>query len=73
MFSVLDSRFVIESICNFKLYYEEWMRECMMIFVNCWCVYGFDLDMNELVYFGDCNEFVLYLFDNGWLLIEIKF
>lgn len=48
------------------------MRERMTILANRWRAYGFDLDMNELVYFGDRNEPASYLSDNGWLLTEIK-
>ncbi|KAA3432911.1 SAM-dependent methyltransferase, partial [Mycobacterium tuberculosis] len=70
--SVPDSRFATESIRNFKPHHEERMRERMTILANRWRAYGFDLDMNELVYFGDRNEPASYLSDNGWLLTEIK-
>lgn len=68
--SVPDSRFATESIRNFKPHHEERMRERMTILANRWRAYGFDLDMNELVYFGDRNEPASYLSDNGWLLTE---
>jgi O-methyltransferase involved in polyketide biosynthesis len=31
-----------------------------------WRKHGLDLDMTELVYFGDRNEAAVYLSDHGW-------
>jgi O-methyltransferase involved in polyketide biosynthesis len=31
-----------------------------------WHEHGFDLDLTELVYFGDRNEAAAYLDDHGW-------
>ncbi len=33
-----------------------------------WREHGFDLDLTELVYFGDRNEAEAYLADHGWQL-----
>ncbi|OSC42922.1 class I SAM-dependent methyltransferase [Mycobacterium decipiens] len=70
--SAPDSRIATESMRNFEPHHEGRMRERMKILADRWRIYGLDLDMNELVYFGERNEASSYLSDRGWLLTEIK-
>jgi methyltransferase (TIGR00027 family) len=44
------------------------MRERMQGAAEHWRGHGFDLDLNELVYFDDRNEAAAYLSDRGWQL-----
>ena len=44
------------------------MRERMQGVAEHWREHGFDLDLNELVYFDDRNEAAAYLSDRGWQL-----
>ena len=45
---------------------EERMRERMQGVAEQWRDHGFDLDLAELVYFGDRNEAAAYLAEHGW-------
>ena len=44
------------------------MRERMQEIAEHWREHGFDLDLADLVYFGDRNEAAAYLADHGWRL-----
>ena len=44
------------------------MRMRMQAVAEHWREHGFDLDLNELVYFDDRNEAAAYLSDRGWQL-----
>jgi methyltransferase (TIGR00027 family) len=44
------------------------MRTRMQAVAEHWREHGFDLDLNELVYFDDRNEAAAYLSDRGWQL-----
>ncbi len=44
------------------------MRMRMQSVAEHWREHGFDLDLNELVYFDDRNEAAAYLSDRGWQL-----
>jgi len=70
--SAPGSRVATESIGQAEPIHESRMRERMTILADRWRTYGFDLDMNELVYFGDRNEAAPYLADRGWVLIYNK-
>ncbi|BBZ10412.1 class I SAM-dependent methyltransferase [Mycobacterium branderi] len=45
---------------------QERMKERMQKASERWREHGFDLDMTDLVYFGDRNEAASYLSDHGW-------
>ncbi|MEE6175329.1 class I SAM-dependent methyltransferase [Mycobacterium sp. 050134] len=47
---------------------EERLKERMQAIAERWREHGFDLDMADLVYFGDRNEAATYLRDRGWVL-----
>lgn len=44
------------------------MKERMRTISQRWREHGLDLDMTELIYFGDRNEAAQYLADHGWQL-----
>jgi methyltransferase (TIGR00027 family) len=60
------SRFATESIAGRKDLDEDAIRERMKTISTRWRQHGFDLDMTELVYFGDRNEAAEYLTSHGW-------
>jgi methyltransferase (TIGR00027 family) len=66
--SVPGSRLATESATNLEPGDEENMRERMRGISDRWRTHGFDLDMTDLVYFGDRNEAAAYLSDHGWVL-----
>ena len=66
--SVPGSRLATESATNLEPGDEENMRERMRGISDQWRTHGFDLDMTDLVYFGDRNEAAAYLSDHGWVL-----
>jgi methyltransferase (TIGR00027 family) len=64
--STEGSRFATESIAGSKDIDEEALRERMKTVSAQWRQYGFDLDLTELVYFGERNEAAEYLTSHGW-------
>ncbi|MBV9321574.1 MAG: class I SAM-dependent methyltransferase [Mycobacterium sp.] len=64
--SAPGSRFATESAPNVDSAEEERLKERMQAVSDRWREHGFDLDMTELVYFGDRNEAAPYLSDHGW-------
>jgi methyltransferase (TIGR00027 family) len=60
------SRFATESIPRHEDMDEEAVKERMKAISDRWRQHGFDLDMTELVYFGDRNEAAEYLTSHGW-------
>ena len=45
---------------------RERLKERFRTISERWRKHGLDLDMTELVYFGDRNEAAVYLSDHGW-------
>jgi methyltransferase (TIGR00027 family) len=64
--SAPGSRFATESAPNVDPAEEDRLKERMRTVSGQWRKHGFDLDMTELVYFGDRNEAAPYLSDHGW-------
>jgi methyltransferase (TIGR00027 family) len=64
--SALGSRFATESAPVPNPDDEEKVRERMQQVSDRWRNHGFDLDFNDLVYFGDRNEAAAYLAGHGW-------
>lgn len=64
--SAPGSRFATESVSNPDPANEEKMRERMQKTSERWRKHGLDLDMTDLIYFGDRNEAAPYLSDHGW-------
>jgi methyltransferase (TIGR00027 family) len=64
--STPGSRFATESAPNVDPAEEDRLKERMRTVSDQWRKHGFDLDMTELVYFGDRNEAAPYLSDHGW-------
>jgi methyltransferase (TIGR00027 family) len=66
--SAPGSRFATESSPTPAAADRDRMRERMQGVAEHWREHGFDLDLNELVYFEDRNEAEAYLSDRGWQL-----
>ena len=64
--SAEGSRFATESIAGRADLGEEAIKERMKAVSARWREHGFDLDMTELIYFGDRNEAAGYLKSLGW-------
>jgi methyltransferase (TIGR00027 family) len=64
--SAEGSRFATESIPGHDDRDEDAVKERMRSISARWREHGFDLDMTELVYFGDRNEAQAYLNSHGW-------
>jgi methyltransferase (TIGR00027 family) len=64
--SAPGSRFATESSPTSDPSDEERVRERMRSVGERWREHGFDLDLTELVYFGDRKEAAAYLADHGW-------
>jgi methyltransferase (TIGR00027 family) len=64
--STQGSRFATESIAGRDDLDEDAIKERMKTVSDRWRQHGFDLDMTELVYFGDRNEAAGYLESHGW-------
>jgi O-methyltransferase involved in polyketide biosynthesis len=62
----VGSRFATESIAGRDDLDEEAIKERMKAVSARWREPGFDLDMTELIYFGDRNEAAEYLKSHGW-------
>ena len=67
--SAAGSRFATESIAGRDDLDEEAIKERMKAVSARWREHGFDLDMTELIYFGDRNEAAEYLKSHGWQII----
>jgi methyltransferase (TIGR00027 family) len=67
--STPGSRFATESIAGRDDLDEEAIKERMKAVSARWREHGFDLDMTELIYFGDRNEAAEYLKSHGWEII----
>jgi methyltransferase (TIGR00027 family) len=67
--SAEGSRFATESIAGRADLGEEAIKERMEAVSARWRDHGFDLDMTELIYFGDRNEVAGYLTSLGWQVI----
>ncbi len=67
--STAGSRFATESIAGRDDLDEEAIKERMKAVSARWREHGFDLDMTELIYFGDRNEAAEYLKSHGWEII----
>jgi methyltransferase (TIGR00027 family) len=64
--STVGSRFATESIAGRDDLDEQAIKERMKAVSARWREHGFDLDMTELIYFGDRNEAAEYLKSHGW-------
>src|ERR1700742_4066875 len=64
--SAPGSRIATESGPTREPGHEERIKERMRKVSERWRKHGLDLDMTELVYFGDRNEAAVYLSDHGW-------
>jgi methyltransferase (TIGR00027 family) len=64
--SAPGSRFATESAPTQDPANETRLRERMQGIAAHWREHGFDLDLTQLVYFGDRNEAASYLNDRGW-------
>jgi methyltransferase (TIGR00027 family) len=64
--SAAGSRIATESGPTRKPGHEERIKERMRKVSERWRKHGLDLDMTELVYFGDRNEAAVYLSEHGW-------
>jgi methyltransferase (TIGR00027 family) len=64
--SAPGSRFATESAPNIEPADEARVKERMRADAQRWRLHGFDLDLSELVYFGDRNEAAPYLAAHGW-------
>jgi methyltransferase (TIGR00027 family) len=64
--SAPGSRIATESSPMTDPAHEEQVRERMQSVGERWREHGFDLDLTELVYFGDRNEAAAYLTERGW-------
>jgi methyltransferase (TIGR00027 family) len=64
--SAPGSRFATESAPTVDPAAEDRLRERMQVEGQRWRQYGFELDLSELVYFGERNEAASYLTDHGW-------
>ena len=64
--SAPGSRIATESAPTQDPANEGKMRERMQGVADHWREHGFDLDLAQLVYFGDRNEAAAYLADRGW-------
>ena len=64
--SAPGSRIATESGPTRDPSHEERIKERMRTVSERWRKHGLDLDMTELVYFGDRNEAARYLSDHGW-------
>ena len=64
--SAPGSRFATESAPTPEPADRDKMKERMQSVAGRWRDHGFDLDLTELVYFGDRNEAASYLADHGW-------
>ncbi|MCW2513229.1 MAG: hypothetical protein JWR11_2271 [Mycobacterium sp.] len=64
--SAVGSRFATESAPTQDPANEAKMRERMQGIAAHWREHGFDLDLTQLVYFGDRNEAAAYLDHHGW-------
>jgi methyltransferase (TIGR00027 family) len=64
--SAPGSRIATESGPTRDSGHEKRIKERMRTVSERWRKHGLDLDMTELVYFGDRNEAAVYLSDHGW-------
>jgi methyltransferase (TIGR00027 family) len=64
--SAPGSRIATESMPRRDDALRERLKEHMRIVSERWRKHGLDLDMTELIYFGDRNEAAPYLSDCGW-------
>ncbi len=64
--SAPGSRIATESAPNRDPAHQERLREHMRTTAERWRKHGLDLDMSELIYFGDRNVAAHYLSDHGW-------
>jgi methyltransferase (TIGR00027 family) len=67
--SARGSRFATESITGRNDLDEDAIKARMKAVSARWREHGFDLDMTELIYFGDRNEAAEYLKSHGWEMI----
>ena len=64
--SAPGSRIATESGPTRDPEHEQRIKDRMRTVSERWRKHGLDLDMTELVYFGDRNEAATYLSDHGW-------
>ncbi len=64
--SAPDSRIATESLPRRDDTLRERLKEHFRTTSERWRKHGLDLDMTELVYFGDRNQAAAYLSDSGW-------
>jgi methyltransferase (TIGR00027 family) len=64
--SAPGSRIATESLPRRDPALRERLKEHFQTVAQRWRKHGLDLDMTELVYFGDRNEAAPYLSDSGW-------
>ena len=70
--SAPGSRIATESLPRRDDALRERLKEHMRTVSERWRKHGLDLDMTELVYFGDRNEAAPYLSDCGWQITGIS-
>jgi methyltransferase (TIGR00027 family) len=64
--SAPDSRLATESPPSHDTGTQERIKEHLRATSERWRKLGLDLDMTQLIYFGDRNKAALYLSDHGW-------
>ncbi len=64
--SAQGSRFATQSVTNLSQLDQDRIKERMQTLAERWRSHGFDIDMSDLVYFGDRNEAAAYLAGHGW-------
>lgn len=69
--SATGSRFASESMSQTDPDDEERLKDRMQVNSERWRAHGFDLDMTNLIYFGDRREAAPYLTERGWLTDSI--
>lgn len=70
--SATGSRFASESMSKAESGNEEVLKQRMQANSDRWRAHGFDLDMTNLLYFGDRNEAAAYLTERNWLTDSIS-
>ncbi|CAN5826548.1 class I SAM-dependent methyltransferase [soil metagenome] len=71
--SALTSRLAIDSVPVPDASHEKPMRQRIQQMTQQWRGHGFDIDLNELVYFGDRTPVATYLADHGWQMNASSF
>ncbi|MBY0441769.1 MAG: class I SAM-dependent methyltransferase [Mycobacteriaceae bacterium] len=70
--SAPGSQLAAESFHNNNPDTEERFKERIRTIGERWRAHGLDLDMNDLIYFGDRNEVMPYLSAHGWQVTSLS-